>query len=140
MKQRWSRRRWLQLLLLGGLGRLRPGWSAATPLPQAVYELTFGEEAKFHYGVGLSLPRRAESRQAVPVSVDCRLQETDLIALFVTPSPTPLAARFLLSPRTRPQVRTHLRLYQDSEIVAVVRARGRYFHQSAKIDVSQGCR
>jgi len=134
----WSRRRWLQLFLLGGLAtpwRLR----ADTALQQAIDELTGGSKATFHYGVGLSLPRRAESRQAIPVRVDCRLRDTDLIALFVTPHPEPLAARFNLSPRMRPSVRTHLRLAEDSEIVALVRARGRYFRQSARINVSRGC-
>ncbi len=135
------RRRFLRLLAWFGSLILLP--RSAHPddarLRQSLQELTGGAEPAYHPGVGLRMPSRAVSRLAVPVRVHCRLRHVDLIALLVRDHPVPLAARFNLSPRMRPSIRTHLRILKDSEVIAVVRADGRYFRQSARISVSEGC-
>ncbi len=135
------RRRFLRLLAwCSGLPLWpRLGYPDDARLRQALQELTGGTLPKYHPGVGLRMPSRAVSRLAVPVRVACRLRRVDMIALLVRDHPDPLAARFNLSPRMRPAIRTHLRILQDSEVIAVVRADGRYFRQSAKISVSEGC-
>ncbi len=135
------RRRFLRLLAWCSGWTLLPRLARPDDdrLRQSLKELTGGVEPAFHPGVGLRMPSRAVSRLAVPVRVNCRLRHVDMIALLVRDHPDPLAARFNLSPRTRPYIRTHLRILKDSEVIAVVRADGRYFRQSAKISVSEGC-
>lgn len=135
------RRRFLRLLAWCSGLTLLPQLTHAdnAKLRQALDMLTGGTTPKFHFGVGLRMPSRAVSRLAVPVKVNCRLRHVDMIALLVSDHPEPLAARFNLAPQMQPHVRTHLRILRDSEVIAVVRADGRYFRQSAKISVSEGC-
>ncbi len=136
-----TRRRFLRLLAWCGGLTLLPGLTRSndTGLRQAIDTLTGGVTPRFHFGVGLRMPTRAVSRMAVPIKVDCRLHRVDMIALLVSGNPDPLTARFNLAPQMRPYLRTHLRILQDSEVIALVRANGHYFRQSAKIRVSEGC-
>ncbi len=136
-----SRRDFIRMLLCLGGGLLLPSGRAAekSASDRALERLTRGKTAEFHRGVELVVPTTPETRLAVPVIVHSRLAGTDLIALLVSGNPESLAARFDLAPPMHPYIRTQLKIVEDSEVIAVVRAAGRYFQQRSKVSVSEGC-
>lgn len=93
-----------------------------------------------HRGVGLITPKKAETRLSVPIVIDCRLPEVDLLALLVDGNPDPLVARINLAPNImQPFLRSKVRLLEDSWVIAVARSKSRYFCQRSRISVTRGC-
>lgn len=116
----------------------RPGFDARE-LNAALAALG-AQEASASAELSLAAPDIAEVANAVSVEVKSRLPGTDRIAILVEKNPFPLAAVFSIPEGTQPEVITRLKMAQSADVVALVRANGR-FHiaRKAVIVTISGC-
>lgn len=90
--------------------------------------------------VSLSAPDIAEVANAVSIEVVSRLPGTDRIAILVEKNPFPLAAVFSFPEGTQPEVITRVKMAQSAQVVALVRAGGRFHVAKKAVSVTiSGC-
>ncbi|GBG13650.1 sulfur-oxidizing protein SoxY [Novimethylophilus kurashikiensis] len=86
----------------------------------------------------LSAPDLAENGAIVQIEVESRIPNTEAIAIISDKNPTPLIANFVFSEGVDPYVVTRIKMAETSELRAVVKAGGRYFMASRKVEVAVG--
>jgi sulfur-oxidizing protein SoxY len=74
----------------------------------------------------------------VPISVESRLAKTQTIAIMIEKNPNTLSANFEIPAGTDPFVTTRVKMAETSNIYALVRADGKYFHAVKEIKVTIG--
>jgi len=89
-------------------------------------------------GLQLSLPEIAENGSVVPLTIDSTLSGINKLYVWVENNPTPLAARFDLSPSLLPFVTARLKM-AESGYVRVIARQGENWLQARKwVTVVQG--
>ena len=89
--------------------------------------------------VSLNAPDIAENGAVVPVGVSTTLKATE-IAIVVEKNPNALAAHFALPSGTEPFVTTRVKMGQTSNVLALVKADGKWFVASKEVKVTlDGC-
>ncbi|MCA3182642.1 MAG: thiosulfate oxidation carrier protein SoxY [Cupriavidus sp.] len=88
--------------------------------------------------VVLTAPDIAENGAVVPMEIESKLPNTEAIALFIEKNPNPLAAVFHLTPDALPRVKTRVKMGQSSDVVAVVKAGGKYYMTKKEVKVTLG--
>jgi sulfur-oxidizing protein SoxY len=83
-------------------------------------------------------PEMVDSGYIVPVSVESRLEGTDLIVLVVQKNPVPVVGVFKFPEGTQPSLNTRIKMGETSPIHAVVRANNNYYVASTIIKVRAG--
>jgi len=83
-------------------------------------------------------PEIAENGAVVPVGIVSSLPGTDAIAVLIEKNPNPLAAVFDIPSGTEPAISTRIKMAQTSNILALVRAGGKYYVASKEIKVTLG--
>jgi sulfur-oxidizing protein SoxY len=83
-------------------------------------------------------PEIAENGAVVPIGIASRIPGTESIAILIEKNPNPLAAVFDIPAGTDPAVTTRVKMAQTSNVVALVRADGRYYVASKEIKVTLG--
>ena len=83
-------------------------------------------------------PEIAENGAVVPIGIASRIAGTDSIAILIEKNPNPLAAVFDIPAGTAPAVTTRVKMAQTSNVLALVRADGRYYVASKEIKVTLG--
>src|SRR5256885_1947487 len=73
-------------------------------------------------------PGIAENGAVVPVSVESALPKTQMIAILVEKNPNTLSADFEIPEGTDPFVTTRVKMAETSNIYALVKADGKYYH------------
>lgn len=87
--------------------------------------------------VSLNAPDIAENGAVVPVGVSTTLKATE-IAIVVEKNPNALAAHFALPAGTEPFVTTRVKMGQTSNVLALVKADGKWFVASKEVKVTLG--
>ena len=87
--------------------------------------------------VSLNAPDIAENGAVVPVGVSTTLKATE-IAIVVEKNPNALAAHFALPAGTEPFVTTRVKMGQTSNVLALVKADGKWFLASKEVKVTLG--
>lgn len=87
--------------------------------------------------VSLNAPDIAENGAVVPVSVSTTLKATE-IAIVVEKNPNALAAHFSLPAGAEPFVTTRVKMGQTSNVLALVKADGKWFVASKEVKVTLG--
>jgi len=80
----------------------------------------------------------AENGAVVPVSVESRLPKTQMIAILVEKNPNTLSADFDIPEGTDPFVTTRVKMAETSNIYALVKADGKYYHAVKETKVTIG--
>ena len=80
----------------------------------------------------------AENGAVVPVGVRSAVPKTDFIALLVEKNPNTLAGAYEIPEGTEPDVSMRIKMGQSSDVVAVVRADGKYYLARKEIKVTLG--
>jgi sulfur-oxidizing protein SoxY len=80
----------------------------------------------------------AENGAVVPVQAISKIPKTTQISFLVEKNPTMLSAQFDLGPDTLPEVSTRLKMGQTSNIIALVKADGKYYTATKEIKVTLG--
>lgn len=132
---------------LVGSGFLQPRTAHAARQMENAFQAKKLEEALQALGaanaaesgdVVLTAPDIAENGAVVPMEIESKLPNTEAIALFIEKNPNPLAAVFHLTPDALPRVKTRVKMGQSSDVVAVVKAGGKYYMTKKEVKVTLG--
>jgi sulfur-oxidizing protein SoxY len=138
------------LSLLGGGGLLSPGaaqaqapaWNKAAfdthSLAETMKALGGGEPAPSKDIVFFQTPDIAENGAVVPVGISSNISRTESIAILIEKNPNMLAAIFEIPAGTDPSISTRVKMGQSSNIVALVKADGKYYVASKEVKVTLG--
>ena len=88
--------------------------------------------------IRLTAPDIAENGAVVPISVESRLPKTQMIAIMVEKNPNTLSADFEIPDGTDPFVTTRVKMAETSNIYALVKADGKYYHAVKETKVTIG--
>ena len=135
------------LLVLTVAGLVRPSQALAQEWNKAAFGTrSLAEAIKALGGSGstesgeiqITAPDIAENSAVVPISVESRLPRTQAIAFVIEKNPSILSASFDIPEGTDAFVTTRVKMAETSNVYALVRADGRYFHAVKEIKVTQG--
>ena len=80
----------------------------------------------------------AENGAVVPVEVISKIPNTTQISFLVEKNPTTLTAQFDLGPDMLPEVTTRVKMAQTSNVIALVKADGKFYTATKEIKVTLG--
>jgi sulfur-oxidizing protein SoxY len=149
-----SRREFLQtgsgagvLALAAAAGLIRPGEAFAQQWNKAAFETrSFADTLKALGGSGstesgqiqITAPDIAENGAVVPITIESAIPRTQTIAILIEKNPNTLSANFDIPDGTDPFVTTRVKMAETSNIYALVKADGKYFHAVKEIKVTLG--
>jgi sulfur-oxidizing protein SoxY len=134
----------MALALAAGL--LRPGsaradWNKAAfdtkSLNDAVKALG-GGSATESKDITITSPDIAENGAVVPFTISSKLPKTETMAVLVEKNPNILAANFAIPEGTEPWVNTRVKMGQTSNVIALVKADGKYYYTAKEVKVTLG--
>ncbi len=129
------------------LGLLRPGAAAAEAFDEKMFHVTGVSDTLKALGaagateskdVVIVSPDIAENGAVVPVGVKSNLPNTQSIALLVDKNPNALAGAYDILEGTQPEVSMRIKMGQSSDVVALVKADGKYYMAKKEIKVTLG--
>lgn len=149
-----SRRTTLQLAggaglygALAAISLLRPGSAAAQAFDQGAFK-TAGvaatlkalgaEGATESKDVVIVAPDIAENGAVVPVAIKSGLPKTQMMALLVEKNPNALAGAYELLEGADPEVSMRIKMGQTSDVVALVKADGKFYLARKEVKVTLG--
>ena len=115
--------------------------------PDAVFQETdadkviadlFGQAATDSDKVMMKIPDIAENGAVVPVTIKTDLADVESISIVVVNNPTPLAASFVMSPKSLPSVSVRIKMGESSEVRALVMAGGTLYSTTKEVKVTIG--
>lgn len=97
-----------------------------------------GDQYAANAQVMINAPDIAENGAVVPVSINSSVPNTQLIAILVDKNPNSMSAQFTIPPGTEPAITTRIKMNGTSNVVALVKADGKWFMSSKEIKVTLG--
>ena len=97
-----------------------------------------GSGASQSKDIEMTSPDIAENGAVVPFMVASKLPKTESIALLVEKNPNILAANFTIPDGTEPWINTRIKMGQTSNVIALVKADGKYYYTSKEVKVTLG--
>ncbi len=98
----------------------------------------FGQAPTDSDQVMMKIPDIAENGAVVPVTIKTDLEDVESISIVVVNNPTPLAASFIMSPRSVPTVSVRIKMGESSQVVALVKAGGAVYSTTKEVKVTIG--
>ena len=86
----------------------------------------------------ITSPDIAENGAVVPFTITSKIPKTESIALLVEKNPNTLAATFNIPEGTEPGVQTRVKMGQTSNVVALVKADGKFYYVGKEVKVTLG--
>ena len=86
----------------------------------------------------INSPDIAENGAVVPFTISSKLPKTETIALLVEKNPNALAASFGIPAGTEAGVTTRVKMGQTSNVIALVKADGKFYFASKEVKVTLG--
>jgi sulfur-oxidizing protein SoxY len=135
------------LMLAAGAGLLRAGNALAAVWNKTGFEAKTTADALKALGVAgaqpskditLAAPDIAENGAQVPVTITSRIANTQNISIIVEKNPFPLNSSFDFTNGADGYVSTKLKMGQTSNIIAVVKADGKFFTAMKEVKVTIG--
>jgi len=80
----------------------------------------------------------AENGAVVPVRVTSSIPNTEYMAVMVEKNPNPLATAFTIPAGTTANIKTRIKMGETSNVLALVKANGKWFAASKEIKVTLG--
>ena len=129
------------------LGLLRPGSAAAQAFDEKMFHVAGVADTLKALGaagaaeskdVVIVSPDIAENGAVVPVGVKSNLPKTESIALLVDKNPNALAGAYDFLEGSDPEVSMRIKMGQSSDVVALVKADGKYYMAKKEIKVTLG--
>ena len=80
----------------------------------------------------------AENGAVVPVGIKSNLPNTQTVALLVEHNPNPLAAVYTMTETTVPDLVMRVKMGQTSNVVALVKADGKFYSAQKEIKITAG--
>jgi sulfur-oxidizing protein SoxY len=128
-------------------GLLRPGeaiaqqWNKAafdTKSVAATLKALGGSGSTESAQIQINAPDIAENGAVVPITIESAIPRTTTIAILIEKNPNTLSADFEIPEGTDPFITTRVKMAETSNIYAVVKADGKYFHAVKEIKVTLG--
>ena len=88
--------------------------------------------------IAITAPDIAENGAQVPVTVSSKLANTQSISIVVDKNPFPLSSSFDFANGAESYVSTKIKMGQTSNVIAVVKADGKFFTASREVKVTIG--
>jgi sulfur-oxidizing protein SoxY len=88
--------------------------------------------------VQINAPDIAENGMVVPIAVTSSLPKTESIAILIEKNPNMLSSVFDIPDNTEAFITTRVKMAQTSNVYALVKADGKYFHAVKDIKVTIG--
>ena len=88
--------------------------------------------------IAISSPDIAENGAVVPFTMASKLPKTEAMALLVEKNPNILAASFAIPDGTEPWVNTRVKMGQTSNVIALVKADGKFYYTAKEVKVTLG--
>ena len=135
------------LALAAAAGLMKPGEASAQEWNKAAFSTkSVADTVKALGGGGstesgdiqITAPDIAENGAVVPISIESRLAKTQAIAIMIEKNPNTLSANFEIPAGTDPFVTTRVKMGETSNVYALVKADGKYFHAVKEIKVTIG--
>lgn len=130
-------------------GIIRPGEAFAQSWNKSAFEAkAFADAVKALGGAQPALtdkvqfvnptPDIAENGAVVPVSIKSGLPKTQMMALLVEKNPNALAGAYELLEGADPEVSMRIKMGQTSDVVALVKADGKFYMARKEVKVTLG--
>jgi sulfur-oxidizing protein SoxY len=97
-----------------------------------------GAQAAESKDIAITSPDIAENGAVVPFTIASRIPKTESIALLVEKNPNTLAANFSIPDGTEPGITTRVKMGQTSNVIALVKADGKFYYASKEVKVTLG--
>jgi sulfur-oxidizing protein SoxY len=97
-----------------------------------------GTAASESKDIQINSPDIAENGAVVPFTISSRIPKTEQVALLVEKNPNALAASFSIPAGTEPWVNTRVKMGQTSNVIALVKADGKFYYTSKEVKVTLG--
>ncbi|MEZ5659260.1 MAG: thiosulfate oxidation carrier protein SoxY [Burkholderiaceae bacterium] len=148
-----TRRSVLQVAGAGGLyaalvsaGMLKPGSAEAATFADAfkakgvkgALEVLGAAGAEKSDKVQLIAPDIAENGAVVPMGIVSDLPKTEMMALMIEKNPAALAGAYEVMDGMLPEVTMRVKMGQSSDVVALVKADGKFYMASKEVKVTLG--
>ncbi len=148
-----TRRSMLQAAGAGGvyaalvsIGMLRPGTAEAAAFEQAfktkgvkaTLEALGAAGATQSDKVNLVAPDIAENGAVVPMGIVSELPGTEMMALMIENNPNALAGAYEIMDGMLPEVTMRVKMGQSSDVVALVKADGKFYMATKEVKVTLG--
>jgi sulfur-oxidizing protein SoxY len=88
--------------------------------------------------IQLTVPEIAENGAVVPVTVISTLPNVEQISIFVDKNPNVMAANFIFPAGTESMVTTRVKMGQTANVVALVKADGKFYRTAKEVKVTAG--
>ena len=129
------------LLKPGSAWAQQAGWNKAAfdtkTLNDAVKALGGASPAESNL-IAITSPDIAENGAVVPFTIESKLPRTESVAILVEKNPNILAANFNIPDGTQPWVNTRVKMGQTSNVIALVKADGKFYYASKEVKVTLG--
>ena len=128
-------------------GLVRPGSAWADGWNKAAFETkNMADTVKAMGGgaateskeIAITSPDIAENGAVVPFTISSRLPKTESIALLVEKNPNALAASFNIPAGTEAGVTTRVKMGRTSNVIALVKADGKFYYTAKEVKVTIG--
>jgi sulfur-oxidizing protein SoxY len=86
----------------------------------------------------VNTPDIAENGAVVPFTISSKIPKTESIALLIEKNPSILAASFSIPEGTEAWINTRAKMGQSSNVIALVKADGKYYYASKEVKVTLG--
>lgn len=110
---------------------------AAKTLEEAFAALGAGKPAE-SADIAITAPDIAENGAVVPVGVASTIPNTEMVAIMVEKNPNMVAAAFTFGAGAMPDVQTRIKMGQTSDVLAVVKADGKFHMARKEVKVTLG--
>jgi sulfur-oxidizing protein SoxY len=102
-----------------------------------VGEAEIASDEALNFKVG-SPPSYAVNGASVPVAIESNLENIERIAILVEKNPFPLAMSFDLTPAALLPFKSMIKIREDSNVIAIIRAEGKLYKTSRFVEVDIG--
>jgi sulfur-oxidizing protein SoxY len=86
----------------------------------------------------VNTPDIAENGAVVPFTIVSKIPKTESIALLIEKNPNILAANFTIPDGTEAWINTRAKMGQSSNVIALVKADGKYYYAGKEVKVTLG--
>jgi sulfur-oxidizing protein SoxY len=137
----------LALAMAAGLFKPGSAWAQAPAWNKAAFDTkTLNDAVKALGGttaaeskdIVITSPDIAENGAVVPFTIASKLGKTEQMALLVEKNPNILAASFGIPEGTEPWVNTRVKMGQTSNVIALVKADGKFYYAAKEVKVTLG--
>ena len=134
------------LAMAAGLFKPGSAWAQASWNKAAFETKTLNDAVKAMGGgtaveskdITITSPDIAENGAVVPFTMASKLPKTESMALLVEKNPNIVAASFAIPDGTEAWVNTRVKMGQTSNVIALVKADGKFYYTAKEVKVTLG--